>query len=182
MHVRRLLPTGLLGLSLLTAGMLVPASAFAASPSTATTAAACTDGHWPASVQGQPTLLHAGGPAGDYIWHDANGWHLRVTHPGSARRVFAGRIHASAPMTVHAFRTERGDTISLSADKMTISYVFHNYGHIDGLDFKTDCARAVTFSGSAAGTRLTKLPVSRIWIGHRNHHPLENPFVIVRVS
>ncbi len=179
MHLRRILPTGLLGLSLLVAGLLVPASALAASPTATATTAACTDGHWPASVQGQPTLLHAGGPAGDYIWHDATGWHLRVTHPGSARRTFSGRIHASAPMTVHAFRTEKGDVISLSADKMTISYVFHNYGHIDGLDFKTDCARRVTFAGSVAGDKLS---VRRIWIGHGNHHPLENPFVIVRVS
>lgn len=179
MHVRRLLPTGLLGLSLLAAGMLVPASALAAStPTVAATAATCNDGHWPASVQGKPTLLHEGGPAGDYIWHDATGWHLRVTHASSARRVFTGRIVANAPMTVKAFRTEAGDTIVLSADKMTITYKFNNYGHIDGLDFRTDCAHRVLFSGSVS---RVKLPTSHIWIGHRNHHPLENPFVIVRV-
>ncbi len=178
MHPRRLFTTGLLGLSLVLAGLLAPASALAASPSATTPATTCTDGHWPASVQGQPTLLHAGGPGGDYIWHDARGWHLRVTHGTTARRVFTGRIVANAPMTVAAFRTEPGDKIELSADKKTITYKFNNYGHVDGLDFRAPCAHRVLFAGSAAGA---KLPVSRIWIGHRNLHPLENPFVIVRV-
>jgi ABC-type transport system substrate-binding protein len=181
MHVRRMLSTGLLGLSLIVAGLIAPATAAAASSPTAATAATttCSDRHWPASVQGRPTLLHEGGPAGDYIWHDATGWHLRVTHATSARRVFTGRISADAAMTVTPFRTERGDSITLSADKKTITYKFNNYGHVDGLDFRTACAHRVTFSGSAAGA---KLPISRIWIGHRNQHPLENPFVIIRVS
>ncbi len=179
MHVRRMLPTGLLGLSLLMAGMLVPASALAVStPTVAAATALCNDGHWPASVQGKPTLLHEGGPAGDYIWHDATGWHLRVTHATSARRVFTGRIVANAPMTVTPVRTEAGDSIILSADNMTITYKFNNYGHIDGLDFRTDCAHRILFSGSVS---RVKLPTNRIWIGHRNQHPLENPFVIVRV-
>jgi hypothetical protein len=183
MRHRRPLITALLGLSVLVAGLLAPATSFAASPSGATTAAAataaCTNGHWPASVQGKPTILHSGGRAGDYIWHDSAGWHLRVTHANSLRRVFTGRITASAPMTVKAFRTENADAIALSADNKTITYKFYNYGHVDGLDFKTDCARRVTFAGSMAGV---KLPTSRIWIGHRNRHPLQNPFVVIRVS
>ena len=180
MHIRRPLVAGLLGLSAV-AGLLTPAISLAASPAptTTTATAACADGHWPASVQGRPTILQSGGPAGDYIWHDATGWHLRVTHATAMRRVFTGRILASAPMTVTPFRTEGGDSIALSADKLTITYKFFNYGHVDGLDFRTACARRVTFSGSMAGSRL---PTSRIWMGYRNRHPLENPFVIIRLS
>jgi hypothetical protein len=181
MHVRRPLVTGLLGLSAV-AGLLAPTTSLAASSPTATTTtatAACTDGHWPVSVQGRPTILRSGGPAGDYIWHDATGWHLRVTHPNPIRRVFTGRITASAPMTVTPFRTEGGDSIALSADKLTITYWFFNFGRVDGLDFRTACAHRVTFSGSMAGSRL---PASRVWLGYRNRHPLENPFVIVRLS
>jgi hypothetical protein len=180
MHFRRPLITGLFGLSVLVAGLFAPATSFAASPSPATTAtAACTDGHWPASVQGRPTSLHAGGGAGDYIWHSISGWHLRVTHANSTRRVFTGRIVASAPLTVTPARLEPGDWIALSADKLTITYKFYNYGRIDGLDFTTACAHRVTFRGSMSAT---KLPTGRIWIGYHNRHPLENPFVIVRVS
>jgi hypothetical protein len=102
-----------------------------------------------------------------------------VTHANTLRRVFTGRIVASAPMTVTPFRLEKGDSIVLSADKLVITYKFYNYGRVDGLDFKTACARRVAFSGSMAGT---KLPIRRIWIGYHNHHPLQNPFAVTRVS
>ena len=37
----------------------------------------------------------------------------------------------------------------------------------------------LTFTGNMAGSRL---PTSRIWIGHNNRHPLQNPFIVTRVS
>ena len=183
MRLRRSLIGGLIGLSAVTAGLLAPATAFATTVSpaalTTSTAGVCTDGRWPLSVQGVPTLFHAGARAGGYIWHDANGWHLRVTHATSSKAVFTGRIVSSAPMTAKAIRLEGGDTMALSADKLTLTYRFYNYGAVDGIDFKTACARRVAFSGSLNGA---KLPISRIWIGHGNHHPLQNPFAITRVS
>jgi hypothetical protein len=182
MHHRRHLVTALLGLSLLAAGLFAPAATFAASPTPSVAAAAeaaCTNGHWPASVQGRPTLLHAGARAGDYIWHNADGWHLRVTHANTLRRVFSGRIVATAPMAVTPYRLETGDSVVLSADKLVITYRFLNYGRLDGLDFTTACARRVTFGGSMSGA---KLPISRIWVGYRNHHPLQNPFSVTKVS
>ena len=92
-------------------------------------------------MQGKPLTLKAGARAGDYIWHDSTGWHLRVTHPGSAKVIFTGRIVSSAPMTFKPARLERGDTITLSADKKTLTYKFYNYGKVDGVDFKTACAQ-----------------------------------------
>ena len=179
----RPLAASLLAMSALTLGLLAPVAASAATPTAATTPTATTTeaacpGHWPASVQGQPTMLHAGARAGDYIWHDARGWHLRVTHASSSRLVFSGRITASAPMNVTPFHLEGGDSIALSADKLTITYRFYNYGRVDGLDFRTDCAQRLTFAGYAAGR---KLPTGGIWLGHLGRHPLENPFVVLRL-
>jgi hypothetical protein len=184
MTIRRPLLGGLAGLLTLTAVLLAPATTLAATPTAGPTtasaaAAACTDGHWPAAVQRVPTLFHAGAAAGDYIWHDIYGWHLRVTHRGTTRAVFSGRIVSSAPMTARAVRLEGGDFIALSADRLTLTYRFTNYGAIDGVNFRTDCARRLTFSGYLNGS---KLPISRIWIGRANHHPLQNPFVVTRVS
>ena len=184
--LRRSLIGGLIGLGLIAAGLLGPAAALAASPApadvaapaTTTTAATCIDGHWPLSVQGQPTLFHAGAAAGDYVWHDAGGWHLRVTHRGTARAVFTGRIVSSAPMTATPIRLEGRDVIALSADRLTLTYRLYNYGHVDGVDIRTACTRRLAFSGSLNGV---KLPTWRIWIGHRNRHPLQNPFTVVRV-
>jgi hypothetical protein len=67
----------------------------------------------------------------------------------------------------------------VSADRKVITYRLVNYGHIDGFDFKTACARSLTFTGYMNGA---KLPITRIWLGHYNMHPLQNPFIVTRVS
>src|SRR4029450_7168656 len=85
--------SALLPLSAVGAGLLVPAATFAAEPST------CPATHWPASVHGMPTNLHPAARGGDYLWHNSNGWHLRVTHHGSRKVVFTGRIVSPTPIT-----------------------------------------------------------------------------------
>ena len=179
-HRRRSLAASLLVLSGLTAALVAPAATFAASPDAATTTTTvCRETHWPVSVQGKPLTLKAGARAGDYIWHDSNGWHLRVTHPGSAKVTFTGRIVSSAPMTFKPARLERGDRITLSADRKTLTYKFYNYGKVDGFDFKTACAQRLRFSAAINGNKLS---TSRIWLGRRGLHPLENPFVIIKIA
>lgn len=140
----------------------------------------CT-GRWPAVVQGVPTNWKAGAAAGDYIWHDANGWHLRVTHARGAKVkvVFSGTIVSDKPMSVEGVRLEGTDAFALSADKLTIRYRFANYGQIDGLNFRTACASKLTFTGRINGNLL---PRWRIWIGNNNVHPLQNPFTVFRVA
>jgi hypothetical protein len=171
-HSRRLVLSALLSLSALSATLFVPAAILA---STTT----CDEGRWPPRVQGQPATFAAGARAGDYVWHDANGWHLRFTHPGSAKVIFSGTIVSNAALGVQGYRLESGDSFALSADRRTLTYRFANHGRIDGLDFRTACATRLGFKGSMAGA---KLPVGRIWIGRAGHHPLQNPFVILRNS
>jgi hypothetical protein len=123
--------------------------------------------------------LKTGARAGDYLWHDSTGWHLRVTHPGSAKVTFTGRIVSSAPMTFKPARLEKGDTITLSADKKTLTYKFYNYGKIDGVDFKTACAQRLSIAAAINGHKLAP---SRIWLGRHGRHPLENRFVVVKIA
>jgi hypothetical protein len=184
MKLRLWLASATLGLSSLFAAVAVPATTLAATTpaASATVAAAttaCTDGHWPRTVQGRPTLFHAGARAGDYIWHDANGWHVRVTHATSTRFVFSGRIVSSAPLDATPVKLEGRDYVALSADRKTITYRLVNYGGIDGFNFRTACARRLSFLGYMNGARL---PVARIWLGYHNVHPLQNPFIVTRVS
>ena len=161
-------------------GLLAPTATLAATSSATasdgSSTMACTGGAWPFSVQGMPPL-HAGSPAGDYIWHDATGWHLRVTHVGSYGVVFSGTIRANRPLHVHGFRLESGDTFTVSADGLSVAYRFKNHGRLDGLDFTTECATRLGFGGRMNGALL---PVRRIWVGHAGRHPLQNPFVILR--
>jgi hypothetical protein len=176
---RRIAALGL-GLMTLVAGLLAPANAFAVTPTTAATdgatAVACTGGAWPWTVQGAPTFA-AGSAAGVRRWHSATGWHLRVTHPGTYGVTFSGTIRANKPLHVRGFALESGDTFTVSADGLTVSYRFRNFGHLDGLDFTTECATRL-----GVGSRMNGavLPVRRIWVGRAGHHPLQNPFVILR--
>ncbi len=181
-HARRRLATGMLGIMTLAASLIIPASTFAAEPAatpTSTPAPTTCELHWPAAFQGKPTTLHAGARAGDYIWHDKNGWHLRVTHKGHGKVVFTGTIVSSTPMTVTPARLEKSDSWTLSADKKTLTYKFNNYGYIDGLNFTTACANHLSIRGSVSGH---KLALGRIVIGLHNRHPLSNRFVVVRVA
>ncbi len=177
-HGRQLALSLVLGLGSIGAAIVAPAATLAASTAApAGTTATCDEGRWPASAQGQPATFHAGARAGDYLWHNGTGWHLRFTHPGSARVVFSGTVVSDAPLSVTGFKLETGDTFTLSADKLTLTYRFVNFGRIDGLDVRTACATHLRFRGSMAGA---KLPIGRIRIGRASHHPLQNPFVILR--
>jgi hypothetical protein len=185
MKLRLSIAAGMLTLSGFAGALAVPAGMLAAEPAAArtsvtaaTTATTCA-GHWPASVQGVPTLYHVGARAGDYIWHDTNGWHVRVTHPTSSRVVFSGTIVSSAPLAERPVKLEGRDYVALSADRKTITYRLYNYGRIDGFNFKTECAHTLKFTGNMAGSRLSP---ARIWIGRANLHPLQNPFIVTRVS
>ena len=161
----------IVGLALLGAALIVPTTA------SAVETAVCDEGHWPAATQGKPITYTSGGRAGDYLWHNATGWHLRVTHVGSRRVMFSGRIVSDQPLSVNGVRLEGSDSFALSADKLTLTYRFANYGNTDGLDFRTACATKLRVRGSMAGE---KLPVGRIWIGRAGTHPLSNPFTIER--
>ncbi|HEV8401837.1 MAG TPA: hypothetical protein VGQ31_02245 [Candidatus Limnocylindrales bacterium] len=179
-HSRQLVVSLILGFGAIATAILAPSATLAATTGATqavTGTTTCDEGRWPVSVQGQPLAFHAGARAGDYLWHSATGWHLRVTHPGSTRVSFSGSVVSNAPMTVTGYRLERGDSFTLSADKLTLTYHVADFGHIDGIDFRTACATRLRIKGSMSGT---KLPVGRIWIGRAGHHPLQNPFVILR--
>lgn len=178
-HARHLALGLVLSLGTIGTTLIAPAATFAATPAagSTTTTTTCDEGRWPASAQGQPWMFHAGAQAGDYIWHSSTGWHMRFTHPGTGRVVFSGTVVSNEPLTVVPVKLESGDTFTLSADKLTLTYRLVNHGRIDGLDFRTACATHLRFRGAIAGS---KLPIGRIWIGHWGRHPLQNPFVVLR--
>ena len=160
-------------------GLIAPTSTFAASTSPTTdgaTTTTCAGGAWPLSVQGMPAV-HAGSAAGDYLWHDATGWHLRVTHVSTVGFVFSGTIRANRPLHVTGYRLESGDHFTLGSDHLSVTYRFVNHGRLDGLNFTTECATRLAVGGRMNGAVL---PVRRIWIGRAGRHPLQNPFVILR--
>lgn len=153
------------------------------SPSTTTTAPsdlaqACDAGPWGSRVQGAPANFDGGDRGGDYLWHDGSGFHLRVTHRNDNRVVYTGQIVSPEPMRIDPVKLEPGDSATLSPDHRTITFVFVDHGHVDGVDFHTDCASHLTLTNLNAGDE--KLSANRVYLGAREVHPARIPFTIHR--
>jgi hypothetical protein len=133
------------------------------------------DDTWPAGAEGRAPL-----DAPVRVWHDTNGWHVRVTHRTLRDRTFSGAIHTRGELIdVQAVKLEGNDTLKVSDDKHTIRFRFNNYGHVDGFDFKTHCAPSLQF-GFLSNGRV--VPRRAIAIGARGLHPRTNPFSISRTA
>ena len=174
-----------LAVAVVTAGLVaaVPTMAYAdatGDPSVGTTdPSATTCGALPSYVEGRPADLHVRGAAGDYLWHDASGWHLRVTHRTTRRLVFRGVIVSSAPLTFARVRDEAHDKVTLSGDGTTLVFRFVNHGGIDGVDFTDGCASTLKLALAVNGRHLTR---DRIYVGGQSVHPDHNPFAILRAD
>jgi hypothetical protein len=133
----------------------------------------------PSYVEGRPADLHMRGAAGDYLWHDDSGWHLRVTHRTSKRMVFRGVIVASGPMTFQRVRDEAHDKVTLSSDGTKLLFRFVNHGGIDGVDFADNCAQTLKLALAVNGHHLSR---NGIYIGAHSARPAHNPFAISRAD
>ncbi len=140
-------------------------------------ASTCVHGSWPSDVQGRPSTLQSGAATGLYVWQTSNGWELAVTHDASSKMIFTGSVRTDGQLYGAERRTERRDHVLFSEDANGVHYRFTNYGHIDGLVFRTRCANRLVFNGKIDGVALT---VNQIFIGADGHHPGGVPFVISR--
>lgn len=162
--------------------LALPAAAYAddTTPAPTTTPSSTTPcGALPSYVEGRPAHLHVRGATGDYLWHDATGWHLRVTHPTKSRMVFRGVITASSPITFQRVRDEGHDKVALTNGGKTLVFRFVNHGGIDGVDFTDSCASTTRFALALNGHRLGR---NHIYIGAHSSRPAHDPFTISRQS
>jgi len=102
-----------------------------------------------------------------------------VTHKGDNRAVYTGVIHSPTAMRMDRVRLEKGDVAKLSADHKSIVFAFADYGHIDGIDFHTDCAASLTVRNLNVGN--SRLPANRVFLGHFKVHPAQVPFTLHRL-
>jgi len=134
------------------------------------------DGEWPDSAASRPARLDAGDTGGVYLWHDDAGWHLRVTHKPGDKRVYKGVLTTSGRFAdADAVALERNDQLRVGPSAHVLSFRFVNYGHIDGVDFHTECAPRMTFSLEADGHQLG---TERVLVGHSSTNPTSVPFTV----
>ena len=178
-RIRRIAVVGAVGVALVGTSLLAASTAALAKTNpNKTCTVAKDDGHWPAYVARQPAGIDPHTTAAIYMWHDTNGWHIRVTHHTDNRRTFAGQISTAGRFAdVKPVHLEKNDKFVVSPDHHSITFLFYNRGYIDGLNFFTKCAPSVTFGFQSDGKTA---PVSRIVIGMNSTHPPSNPFIINR--
>ena len=109
----------------------------------------------PGVVEGNPTLVPGAkdgfAPLALYVWHEARGWRVRLTHnqpkvvDGKPQVVeVRGRITSSRPIsnvrTVRLEDKQRGEWVSVQRPKRKVmDFRFVNGGYIDGIDFNAGC-------------------------------------------
>ena len=124
-RLKRLAAIGVGGVAIVSGTVFAVTGAAQASSTraTVTTVPSCNthDDPWPGWVQGMPTGINPKTAAGVYMWHDANGWHIRVTHHTDSLRTFSGQLIVGGGTfaNVTAVKLEAGDTYSVSANKHT---------------------------------------------------------------
>jgi hypothetical protein len=110
------------------------------------------------------------------LWHDANGWHVRVTHNAIHDRVFSGVIHTNGTLTdLHSVRLEKNDYVKVGSGGHTLAFRFNNYGGVDGFDFTANNAPYLGFGFTTDGHVLAPAHIS---IGAAGRHPAGDPFVL----
>ena len=95
-------------------------------------------------------------------------------------RTFSGQLITGGGSfsDVTAVKLETGDAYAVSQNQRTISFLFLNYGHIDGLNFHTHCVPSIAFAFQSDGVVV---PPAKITIGHAGVHPKTDPFTLARV-
>lgn len=152
-------------------------------------AAACSDGDWRGpggiNVNGRPDSLDAGDRGAVYVWHGADGWHVRTTDAINTAHHYTGTIALSAGSRFTSFSTvrlERDDRVWVDGDNV-LHYDFTTYAGIDGLNFTVSaCDGAATHE-----TMLFTMDVngheddaSRIDLGDAKQHPPFATFTVTR--
>jgi hypothetical protein len=178
----RFAAVGFVGMALVAGSMLASTGVAVAKSAPRTSSCSSVGGKddpWPSYTQGRPKDIDPRTTAAIYMWHD-DGWHIRVTHHTTNKRTFAGQLTTAGTFTgVKAVHLEKDDQFKVSGDKHVITFLFKNYGGLDGLDFFTHCAPSITFSYQSDGVTS---PPDKIIIGSNSVHPPTDPFVVSRNS
>jgi hypothetical protein len=162
-----------------------PSTSTASSTSSAAPATAATptpsclgrhDDGWPLAVDGRPAGLDAG-DHGIYLWHDLDGWHLRITHANDNARVYTGEITTDGVLSAQPVKLEKDDHVVIGPYDHELAFAFVNYNGVDGIDFQTSCAQYLHFNFQVDGFEA---PVTQVHIGADGHSPANVPFTVVR--
>lgn len=174
------------------AGMATTTAATAATNTRAvasTAAPRCRDGDWvgPAgvNVDGRPDKLDAGDRGAVYLWHSADGWHLRTTDVTKVAHHYTGTIALSAGARFTSFSTvrlEHDDRVWVDGANV-LHYDFTTYAGVDGINVTVSACDG----GHSQETMVFTMDINgheddpgRIDLGDAKQHPPAATFTVTR--
>lgn len=125
--------------------------------------------------QGKPDFK-VGEAIGAFVWHDADGQHVRFTTKGKVKRKFAGKVCSDKILSHAPHELEDGDASRIGPEEHCVIFDLTTDGHVDGFDFRAEGA-IVTYDFSFDGKQM---PTKMIHIGAKGLNPNESPFVLNR--
>jgi len=171
--------SGVVGVGLTTIGGVAQA---------APAAGGCVDGPWTLgdiSVQGRPDRFVAGARGRTYVWHDADGWHLRSTAATPGPHHYTGTITPSpgaSLVDIRAVRLDPQDRFVVEQDGLHYSFTTHEGA--DGVDFRVNgCHRSAAESLTFALRKDDHGDDPQlIDLGDKGKHPDTDPFTVRRAD
>ena len=148
----------------------------------------CDDGPWSLGdvpVQGRPDRFAPGARGRTFVWHDADGWHLRSTDATPGPHRYTGTITPSAGaafVDIRPVRLDPQDRFVVAQDGLHYSFTTHE--GVDGVDFRvTGCHRSapesLTFALRKDGHGDDPQLVD---VGDQGRHPDTDPFTVRRTG
>ncbi len=126
--------------------------------------------------QGKPTFT-AGAALGAYVWHDADGQHVRFTTvENKVVRRFSGKVCGQEIAAVQPVRADVGDGIRVGPDGHCVMFDFKTNAGVDGFDFRMpegDLVYDLNIDGAP-------MPVNKVHIGSTGTSPKNSPFSLNR--
>jgi hypothetical protein len=116
---------------------------------------------WPASVTGsyQPP---AGAAEGYYLGVSGSTWTLEVTHPGTGKVTFAGKITINAGSITGLTPISLGTGDSTHVNGKTLTFTITSHGTVNGFRFAAKAATSITYTLKVNGEAAT---ASQIYLG-----------------
>jgi predicted outer membrane repeat protein len=109
-------------------------------------------GQWPASVQGFSRTA-SGSPEGYYLGVMDSTWSLWVSHPGTGKVAFTGKITIDAGKITGVTPFAPGDRTQVKGK--TLTFTITSYGKVDGFKFTAKTAASITFTLKVNGKAAT---------------------------
>jgi hypothetical protein len=114
-------------------------------------------------------------PAGYYLFHDDDAFHLH-THGPNSEHNFDAVLHTRGSFeNVSVVRLEDGDRADVTNGGHDLVIHFHTFGATDGVNFSVRDAESMHLDLKLDGQPA---PTNQIFLGPQGRHPRENPFTL----